>query len=105
MLEAAADADVDAVAAALAMLAAWAPVEFRGLPLASSRATSGGAANAAAMLKMGRVAAGGVAVAAGGLEGVGLPPPPETAHEPTMVQLLRGAVDGGAEGSPVPTAW
>ena len=73
----------------------------------SGRATGGGDAKAAAMLNTGRVGAGAVAGAAGGGLVVceGLPPLPETAHEPTMVLVQRGAVGGGAGGSPVPEAW
>ena len=79
-----------AAAAASAMVAAWAPVELWGLPLTSGRATGGGAAKAAAMLKLGREVAGCVAACCL----VGLPPPLDTAHSPTMELVLRGACGG-----------
>ena len=53
-----------AVAAAnSAMTAAWAPSALRGLPFSPTRASGGGDARAAAMLNLGRAAAGAAAVA------------------------------------------
>ena len=84
------------------MADAWAPSALRGLPFSSGRASGGGDARAAAMLKLGRAVAGAVA----GLVCEGLPPPPEVAHWPTMVLVLRGgAGGGGAAGVPVPGVW
>ena len=53
------------------------------------------------MLTEGGVAAGGAAAA--GLVRAGLPPP-ETAHSPTVVLVLRGACGGGGRVF-VPAAW
>ena len=84
------------------MTAAWAPSALRGLPFSPSRASGGGDARAAAMLKLGFAEAGTAAV--DGLVRAGLPPLPEAAQWPTMV-LVLGASGGCGTPLTVSAAW